>query len=97
MGTELFLDRFGQSNKSRKKSKKEIYKNPTDDPTLALKRSFQIRLRDPLKTSWGCPEPTSQGRSFDVRFRRPLNVVLRRLQDVRSGRPWDVSSGPVGS
>ena len=50
-------------------------------------------LGDVLRTSWGRPESTSQGRPLNVRLRRPLDVISGRPQDVRLGRPLDVISG----
>ena len=44
-------------------------------------------LADVLRTSWEHPESTFQGRPLKIRLRRPLEIIPRRLQDVRLGRP----------
>ena len=49
-----------------------------------------------LRTSWGCPESTSQGRFLDVRLGRPLDVISRRPQGVRLGRSRDGQIGHLG-
>ena len=43
------------------------------------------------RSSRGRPESTSQGHLLDVRLGCPLEAVSRSLQDIRSGRPQDVS------
>ena len=56
---------------------------------IVPKTCFESPLGDVLKTSWVCPEPTSQGRSLDVRLGCPLNVI--------SGRPEDLEEGILGT
>ena len=53
-------------------------------------------LEDVLRTSWGRPESTSQGRSLNVRLGRILNVISVLPQDVRLGRPQDGQIGSLG-
>ena len=75
----MLLDRFGQSNKSRKKVSKKAGTSKFDysgDP-----------LGDILRKSWGRPESSSQGVPLSVRLRRPLDVISGRPQVVRLGRP----------
>ena len=47
-----------------------------------------------MRTPWGRPEITFQGRPLDVRLGRPQDVISRRPQDISWGRPWD---GEIGS
>ena len=59
-------------------------------------------LRDVLRTSWGHPELTSQGRPLNVGLGRPLNIISGHPLDVRLGRTRDVRSrhprdGQIGS
>ena len=50
-------------------------------------------LGDILRTSFGCPESTSQGRPMNVRLGRLLDVISVRRQDVTLERPWENRSG----
>ena len=54
---------------------------------------FEGLLGELLRTSWGRPESTSQGRLLNARLGCPLDVISGRPQDVRSGRSRDVRSG----
>ena len=63
---------------------------------------FEYPLGDVLRTSWGCPKSTFQGRPLSVRLGRPLDVISGYSQDVRSGCPRDVrwgrpQDGQIGS
>ena len=103
LSIELFLDRFGQSNKFRKKSKKK-FRNIQKMTPIVPKTCFQGPLGDVLRTSLGHPETTSQGHLLDVRLERPLNlrlgcsldVISRRSQDDRLERPQDGQIGSLG-
>ena len=101
MDIESFLDRFGLSNKFRKKSKKEIYGNPTDDPTSSLRRTFKFVYQ----TSWECPgdvpnqpprdnpwtsDSNIPGRHFKTSLGRQFRTSMGWLNRIFRGCPGDV-------
>ena len=74
---------------SRKSSERKVAK-------IAGTSKFEYSedlLGDVLRTSWGHPESTYEGRPLNVRLRRPVDVISGRPQDVRLGHPRD---GQIG-
>ena len=77
----MLLDRFGQLNKLRKKVKRNFGTSKFE--------CFEGLLRDVLRTSWGCPDSTSQGCPSNVRLGLSLDVISGRPQDTRLGSYCD--------
>ena len=63
-------------------------------PHIVPNRRFEGPLGDVLRTSWGRPESTFQGRPLEARLRCPQDVILERPKDTESGRLRD---GHIGS
>ena len=93
MSIELLLDRFGQSNKFRKKSKEKF--RDIQQMDIVPKMCFHGRLGDVLRISWGRPKSTFQGRPLDVRLRRPSDAISKRPRALDWGRPWDRQIGSL--
>ena len=94
LSVEFLLVSSGQSNKFRKKTKKDFLGYPTDNHTSLLICIFmfvQGRRQNVLVTS----RINLPGRFLQRQIRTsPLDLILGRLQDVRFGCLWD---GQIGS
>ena len=95
LSTELLLYRLGQSNKSRRKSKKkfsDIQQMITHCPKDVFSRSPRGRPENVLGTSRINLPGTSLGREI----RMSPGCHFGSPQDVRSGRPRNGSRGRPG-
>ena len=84
MNTELLLDRLGESNKFRKKSKKKRLGTSNRQPHIVPKTCFEDPQGDVPRSYQGC--------SLHVRLGLPLDVISDCSQNVRSGRPQEIIS-----
>ena len=88
LSIELLLDRFCQSNKLQRKSKKKC----RDIQQMTPCRSKEVFSR----MSGGRPESTPRGCPLVVRLVRLLDVISRRSQDVRTESYRDGQKGSLG-
>ena len=101
LSTELFLDRFGQSNKFRKKSKrkfKDIQQMTPHLPQDVFRRSLKGSPEKVLGTSqiglpgttFGLEVRTSLGYQIGTSPRRSNRIFKGCPCDECEGRPWNV-------
>ena len=84
LSSELLLDRFGQFNKFRKKSKKK-FRDIQEMTHIVPKTCFECTPGDVLRTSKERPELTSQGPPLSVRLQHPFRTSLGREIETSSG------------